>query len=561
LTGSNLTANVTVTAPNGYRVATSQNGTYNQSLTVNQSGGSVNTTIWVRFQPTAVQSYPGNVSNTSTGLTTVNVTVSGNGTDTNNTYLDLSQFVTGLPAGQTFGGQANNAVGINGNKGFDVFSAAADYPTSVLKYISVNNDMTASAAQSAFPNAANNMGNPRVFSTGDYVYLMGLYISGGRDPLYFNKYNVQTNTMTNVSIHESWPTDSFSDIKPLDIMKSSNGKVYIINEWRYVSWSVEQSDLYMRVSSNDMVSWGPWIQGEHVGGEGMIYDAMMIEGSDNHIHIALWTTWGGTDKVVYFKFSKASDTFVQRTVLGSGKNASIFLDGSTNKLCMTYLNTQGQAVYRTASLSNTSTWSTEQVALSQTGGTWGISSSYANSPYDQGRHIYLWTSDVSRQLIEWDGNSSWSSLGSIPSTMPEKRFERSRMYRIQNGDLHVIQGYKDAAAENYYTHIERYQIPPTDNSDEYIISPADVVRCYPNPFNPTSTIAFDLEKNNAIAVDIFNISGQRVRRLAQGYYSAGSHSLVWNGENDNNQILPSGVYMIKIDLGNRVLTKKVTMMK
>lgn len=270
---------------------------------------------------------------------------------------------------------------------------------------------------------------------------------------------------------------------------------------------------------------------------------------------------GGSDKVVYFKYNKASDSFVQRTVLGSGKNACVFLDNTTNKLCMTYLNAQGQAAYRTASLSNTNTWSTEQVALSQTGGTWGISSTYANGPYDQGRHLYLWTSDVSRQLIEWDGNSSWSILGNISSTMPEKRFERSRMYRIQNGDLHIVQGYKDVSASNYFTRIERYQFTPIDNSDEYIISPVDVVRCYPNPFNPTTTIAFDLEKNNAISVDIFNISGQRVRRLAQGYYSAGSHNLVWNGESDNNQILPSGVYVIKINLGNRVLTKKVTMMK
>ncbi|MDD2297094.1 MAG: CARDB domain-containing protein, partial [Sphaerochaetaceae bacterium] len=82
LTGSNLTANVTVTAPTGYRVATTQNGTYNQSLTVTPSSGSVNTTIWVRFQPTAAQTYNGNVTNASTGATTVNVAVTGQGVNT-----------------------------------------------------------------------------------------------------------------------------------------------------------------------------------------------------------------------------------------------------------------------------------------------------------------------------------------------------------------------------------------------------------------------------------------------------------------------------------------------
>lgn len=286
--------------------------------------------------------------------------------------------------------------------------------------------------------------------------MMGVYWSSGRDPLHFNKYDVQTNTIENVSVHSSWPTGAFSDIEPLDILKSSNGKVYIMNEWRYVNWSDGRADIYMRVSSDDMVSWGPWIRGAHIGGEGMVKDAMMIEGSDNHVHIALWTTWGGADKAVYFKYDKESNTFVQKTVLGSGKNACIFFDNGTNKLCMAYLNNQGQLVYRVAALSNTNTWSSEQIALSLTSGTWGISNSYANSPFDQGRHLYMWTSNTNRHLVEWDGNSNWVDLGSIPSTMPDKHYERARIYLMQDGDLHIVQGYKSPTSNNYYTKIEQY---------------------------------------------------------------------------------------------------------
>lgn len=79
LDGANLTANVTVTAPAGFEV--SLNGTdFAGSQTITPASGSVNQTIHVRFAPVAVQAYSGNVSNASSGVTTQNVAVSGNGT-------------------------------------------------------------------------------------------------------------------------------------------------------------------------------------------------------------------------------------------------------------------------------------------------------------------------------------------------------------------------------------------------------------------------------------------------------------------------------------------------
>jgi len=76
LMGNYLTENVIVTPPNGYFVSNDQGGTYSTSLTVNQSGGSVNQTIWVRFQPTENQVYGGNITNIS-GTASANVVMSG----------------------------------------------------------------------------------------------------------------------------------------------------------------------------------------------------------------------------------------------------------------------------------------------------------------------------------------------------------------------------------------------------------------------------------------------------------------------------------------------------
>jgi formylglycine-generating enzyme required for sulfatase activity len=77
LTGSNLTANITVTAPTGYQVSASSDSGFANSISFTPSSGSVNTTVYVCFSPLAEQSYTGNISCVSTGATTVNVSVSG----------------------------------------------------------------------------------------------------------------------------------------------------------------------------------------------------------------------------------------------------------------------------------------------------------------------------------------------------------------------------------------------------------------------------------------------------------------------------------------------------
>ncbi|MCK9641515.1 MAG: malectin domain-containing carbohydrate-binding protein [Prolixibacteraceae bacterium] len=79
LTGSYLTADVTVTAPTGYEVSKTTGTGFAASVSVTQTSGNVNQTIYVRFKPTAVQQYNGNITNASAGATTQNVALTGTG--------------------------------------------------------------------------------------------------------------------------------------------------------------------------------------------------------------------------------------------------------------------------------------------------------------------------------------------------------------------------------------------------------------------------------------------------------------------------------------------------
>ncbi|NVN95941.1 MAG: T9SS type A sorting domain-containing protein [Bacteroidetes bacterium] len=80
VSGTNLTANITITAPTGYTISTTSSGTYSSSLTLTQTAGSVvSTTIYVKFLPAAIQAYNVNITNASSGATTQNVAVTGAG--------------------------------------------------------------------------------------------------------------------------------------------------------------------------------------------------------------------------------------------------------------------------------------------------------------------------------------------------------------------------------------------------------------------------------------------------------------------------------------------------
>ncbi len=79
---------------------------------------------------------------------------------------------------------------------------------------------------------------------------------------------------------------------------------------------------------------------------------------------------------------------------------------------------------------------------------------------------------------------------------------------------------------------------------------------YPNPFNPATTISWQLDKNGAYEVVVFNVLGQKIDVIASGYATAGSYAKVWNAAK-----FPSGVYFVQLQAGNRVRTQKMLYLK
>ena len=84
---------------------------------------------------------------------------------------------------------------------------------------------------------------------------------------------------------------------------------------------------------------------------------------------------------------------------------------------------------------------------------------------------------------------------------------------------------------------------------------------FPNPFNSSTTIQFDLPKAGAVKIEVFNILGQRVKTLINDYKSPGHHLVVWNGENESGDAIASGIYLYRIETTNNSDVKKLLLLK
>lgn len=84
---------------------------------------------------------------------------------------------------------------------------------------------------------------------------------------------------------------------------------------------------------------------------------------------------------------------------------------------------------------------------------------------------------------------------------------------------------------------------------------------YPNPFNPETKIRYELPAAGNVSINIYNIMGQHVRTLIDGYKEAGCHQVIWDGRNDDALYVPSGMYIYIMRCGSHMQMQKALLMK
>jgi len=94
---------------------------------------------------------------------------------------------------------------------------------------------------------------------------------------------------------------------------------------------------------------------------------------------------------------------------------------------------------------------------------------------------------------------------------------------------------------------------------------SEFISCYPNPFNPQTTAFLNLKNDSQVTLNVYNIKGEKIKTLVSETLIAGEHHIVWNGTDNNNSNVSSGIYFFETgianDGGDYTSIKKVILLK
>jgi hypothetical protein len=89
----------------------------------------------------------------------------------------------------------------------------------------------------------------------------------------------------------------------------------------------------------------------------------------------------------------------------------------------------------------------------------------------------------------------------------------------------------------------------------------DIVDVFPNPFNMNTKISFNLQQDGNVRICIFDILGREIKLINNSNLRKGNHSFIWNGVDNNNNLVCSGNYFLRIIANNSVTVKKLVVNK
>jgi len=174
----------------------------------------------------------------------------------------------------------------------------------------------------------------------------------------------------------------------------------------------------------------------------------------------------------------------------------------------------------------------------------------SHSHDDYGHHYHAFTSTVSD---DW-ANQTFTF---------EEHFLLAGAYRGLINDIPGFQNFntnqlvdeelgKYVGAEGTYTNIDEGNIVSKDFT---------LYNAYPNPFNPVTTIHYELSKDSDVKISVLDLSGKYVKQLVHGSQNAGIKSVLWNGTDNAGLKVGSGIYFYRIQLNGHSETKKMILLK
>lgn len=183
--------------------------------------------------------------------------------------------------------------------------------------------------------------------------------------------------------------------------------------------------------------------------------------------------------------------------------------------------------------------------------------------------------------LQWAVTSQTNNLGwEVYRSTDNVVFERISPLIPGEGTVNSVRNYEftdqsPPAADRAYYYLRQLDLSGAASRSSVIevaLAPTAVVtqtlplttellQNFPNPFNPETTIRFELAMESGVSLRLYDATGQAVRTLVQSSLPAGSHLLVWNGLDDAGSRVSSGVYFYELRAGSFSSMKKMTLVR
>ena len=154
-----------------------------------------------------------------------------------------------------------------------------------------------------------------------------------------------------------------------------------------------------------------------------------------------------------------------------------------------------------------------------------------------------WASGRGRTSVTTDGGDTWAPLP-------------------LDGSINRFEFFGDTLGYAMGRRIFALTRPTSTDAEGAPSTPVTAITAgFPNPFAAMATIQFETGTTGDVTLKVYDVLGRRVATLAEGIRSAGTHELTWDGTTEEGRLLASGTYLLRLTAGDRVATRRLTVLR
>ncbi|MBT7829098.1 MAG: T9SS type A sorting domain-containing protein [Candidatus Marinimicrobia bacterium] len=287
--------------------------------------------------------------------------------------------------------------------------------------------------------------------------------------------------------------------------------------------------------------------------------------------------------------SQSIERYYQITTANSASNATLVfhyddseLNGQTESLLQLYKSSDGDSwAEQTSTVNTTANTLTMEGINSFSYWTAAPTGSDASLPVEltsftasrKGSAVVLnWVTESEIEnlgfiLARSENEGAWHELASYKDT-PSLSGQGSVSYRTEYNytDANIANGveYNYRLADVSYVGDVKYHTLDSKIKDENnTLLPTEmrIHKNYPNPFNPSTMIAWELGSANRVVLAVYDVNGRLIRELVNSYQSPGYHEAIWDGQDAEGNIVPTGLYLYRLSSAQQTQTHKMLMLR